>query len=289
MNKAVSLFASAALVASAALAQHAPDLNQGHVPDNHKMPTRLQANNRAGGAGGAGQLVNHGGPVMANAKVVLIFWGSSFGTASAPSNYAKAMQKFRDSQGGLVKHTNMLAQYNAPQSNLIGQLDVFDSSNPPSTNVTDAMVQGEVKKWFTGTNAKFDTIYEVFIPNGYFSSDGSSGSCGATGGVSLAYCAYHSNYAVSGGNVKYSIEPWPSCSGCSASGFTTENNAQHFMVHETREAMTDALGTAWWDRAGYEADDKCAWTGLFTEFDSATGLTFGYQPEYSNATRGCVK
>jgi hypothetical protein len=252
------------------------------------MPTRLSANNYAGGVGGAGTLSYHGGPVMANAKVVLIFWGSSFGTASAPSNYAKAMQKFRDTQGGLVKHTNMLAQYNASQSNLIGQLDVFDPSNPPQ-NVNDAAVQAEVKKWFSGTNAKFDTIYEVFLPSGSFSSDGTDASCGATSGYTLAYCAYHSNYAVSGGNVKYSIEPWPSCSGCKAAGFTTENNAQHFMVHETREAMTDALGTAWWDRAGYEADDKCAWTGLFTEHDSVTGLTFGYQPEYSNATRSCVQ
>ena len=38
---------------------------------------------------------------------------------------------------------------------------------------------------------------------------------------------------------------------------------------------------AWYDSSGNEADDKCAWTGLFTENG------YGYQPEWSNAISGC--
>ena len=54
-----------------------------------------------------------------------------------------------------------------------------------------------------------------------------------------------------------------------------------FVTHETREAVTDPLGNAWYDSSGNEADDKCAWTSLFLENG------YGYQPEWSNAIGGC--
>ena len=48
--------------------------------------------------------------------------------------------------------------------------------------------------------------------------------------------------------------------------------------HEIREAVTDSLGTAWFDSSGYEADDKCAWHNLY----QMTNGGFWVQPEYSN-------
>jgi hypothetical protein len=144
------------------------------------------------------------------------------------------------------------------------------------------MVQAEVARTVGFNPASTNTIYEVFIPSGYYSYDGGSTSCG---GPNLAYCAYHSSGDGThlATNVKYSIEPWPGCSGCAAAGWTTNQNANHFMVHETREALTDPYGTSWYDAVGYEADDKCAWQGLFLS------AGFGFQPEYSNATRTCVQ
>jgi hypothetical protein len=262
----------------------------------HKLPAQAarptQQAHSAAAPGGLGNLRNHGGPVIPYGKVVYIFWGSSW---SATDPMVTELQSFRDSFYGMVSHMGMLNQYNAPQNNLKGlQADVFDSANPSSAAVTDAMVQAEVQKWFAG---RYDnsTVYEVFIPNGYYSQDGSDTSCG---GPSVAYCAYHSNFVdgATGMNVKYSIEPYPSCSGCAGSGWTTTQNAEHFVVHETREALTDALGTAWYDLIGYEADDKCAWGtagGLDQSFifleNAADGHTYGYQMEYSNAVRNCVK
>jgi hypothetical protein len=49
-------------------------------------------------------------------------------------------------------------------------------------------------------------------------------------------------------------------------------------IHETRESVTDSLGTAWFDSKGYEADDKCAWHNLY----QTTAGGFWVQPEYSN-------
>ena len=62
-------------------------------------------------------------------------------------------------------------------------------------------------------------------------------------------------------------------------------NTEHFISHETREAVTDEDGTAWFDRRGNEADDKCAWSPA--PFIGTNG--YGYQWEWSNAASACVK
>ena len=126
------------------------------------------------------------------------------------------------------------------------------------------------------------TIYEVVLPSSSYSSSGSSTSCG---GPSLSYCAYHGHFTNGGNDVKYSIEPYPSCSGCKVSGWTDVQNQEHFVCHETREAVTDPDLNAWFDRRGYEADDKCAWSPA--PFIGTGG--FGYQYEWSNLTGSCVK
>ena len=101
------------------------------------------------------------------------------------------------------------------------------------------------------------TIYEVFLPPTSYASFGNYDSCG---GPNLVYCAYHSNFSHNGTDVKYASLPYPSCGGCQWTGFTAAQNFEHFACHETREAVTDPDGNAWYDRRGNEADDKCAWS-----------------------------
>jgi len=244
-------------------------------------------NNAAGQAGSNGNLIYHtGGKVILNAHVVLIFWGSF------PSGYTTNMQNFRN-QFGTNGEYNTITQYTGIDdatgttgaialSNLAaGPADFFDTTTPP-TNCTDAVVQSEVKKVIAAQGSTdYSAIYEVFIPSGSYSSSGSSTSCG---GPNLAYCAYHSHYVdASNKNVKYSIEPWAGCSGCQAFNDTSLDQ-EHFVCHETREAVTDPLGNAWFDRRGNEADDKCAWSP--TPFISGG---FGYQYEWSNLNSGCIQ
>jgi hypothetical protein len=196
------------------------------------------------------------------------------------------MQNFRN-QFGTTPEYNVITQYYDTTGNIVlsnlaaGTPDYFDTSTPP-TNVTDATVQSEVLKYLNLGNA-FDnnTIYEVFIPSSSYSSDGSGTSCG---GPSLSYCAYHGHFSNGGRDIKYAIEPWAGCSGCQSFG-NNELDEDHFVCHETREAVTDPDLSSWFDRSGNEADDKCAWSP--TPFIGTNG--FGYQYEWSNANSGCVK
>ena len=278
-----SMLALSCLLSAAAA--NAVDLEKARKPAAGGEHTIIYAPARGVAMPKAGQNIRyHNGPTITSAKVVLIFWGPSFNNAASPDFlYAQQIIAFRN-QFGTTGEYNTITQYSGIQlSNLVGtQADWFDTSTPP-TNVTDAIVQGEVNAYLAGHGGNnASTVYEVFIPSTSYSSSGTSTSCG---GPHLQYCAYHSWIGSGAGATKYSIEPYPSCGGCSVSGWTAAQNQEHFVCHETREAVTDPTGLGWWDNSGAEADDKCAWSPA--PFIGTGG--FGYQYEWSNAVHGCGK
>ena len=227
-------------------------------------------------------LLFHGGPVIKKAKVVEIFWGTEWGTQASPSTLALDTMSFFASFGTTGEY-NVITQYSGIQQHDLTNTSWFDGVNPP-TNVTDALLQGEVKKYLDtkhGGIAANSTIYEVFLPSTSYSSNGTSDSCG---GPNLVYCAYHGHFTYNSVDVKYASMPYPKCSGCQWPGFSVANNFQHFACHETREAVTDPDLNAWFDKFGAEADDKCAWTPA-----PFIGGGFGYQWEWSNSAHACVK
>ncbi len=226
-------------------------------------------------------LINHGGPTITSAKVISIFWGHEWGSQSSPSALANSMLGFF-SQFGATGEYKVITQYSNIQLTDLGQAYWVDQVNPP-TAVTDTMIQNEVIAYFgQGHTPNNSTIYEVFLPSTSYSVIGSATSCG---GPNLQFCAYHSNFTYGSNDVKYASMPYPGCGGCQSSGFSVEHNFDHFACHETREAVTDPDGNAWYDRSGNEADDKCAWSP--SPFIGTGG--YGYQWEWSNADRKCVK
>jgi hypothetical protein len=277
--KKVLVVAALLSLAPFAFAQRIDDTNGKHT---QLYPTKDQAPGWAKpGGGGAQNISYHGGPVITSAKVVSIFWGSQWGTDTNPSALAQGILGFF-AQFGSTGEYNVITQYSGIQKTNLTNTYWVDTSDPP-TNVTDSAVINEVINYF-GSHAGPDasTIYEVFLPSTSYASFGNSDSCG---GPNLVFCAYHSNFSHGGVDVKYASMPYPSCSGCHWTGFSVANDFEHFACHETREAVTDPDGNAWYDRRGYEADDKCAWSPA--PFIGTGG--YGYQYEWSNAVSGCVK
>ena len=280
--KRTLVFFAVLLIALGAFAQNVPELN----PNTHHFPVKGWA--RPGGGGGSNLIYHNGGAVIQAAHVVLIFWGPSFSGGGAQSTYAQQLQAFRGHFGTSPEY-NVITQYSQNGSQFIGlsnlssaaSPDWFDTSTPP-TNVTDAVVQGEVSAYLALHAFDASAVYEVIIPPSSYSSDGTSTSCG---GPNLAYCAYHGHFSSGANDVKYSIGPYPGCGGCQSAGFSDYQNAEHFVCHETREAVTDPDLNAWFDRRGNEADDKCAWSP--TPFIGSGG--FAYQYEWSNQVSGCVQ
>jgi len=234
---------------------------------------------------------NHGGPVITSAHVVFLFWGPTFANAtSADHAYATALQTFRNGLGTTGEY-NVITQYCGSNgcvalTNLgAGTPDWFDTRTPP-VKVTDALVQGEVNAYLASHTFDANAIYEVVIPSTSYSDDGTGAT--SCGGPSLAYCAYHSWIGSGVNATKYSIQPYPSCSGCKVSSWTATQNQEHFVCHETREAVTDPTGSTWWDgTTGQELDDKCAWSPTPFLFN-LNGVTSACQYEWSKVDGRCV-
>ena len=222
-------------------------------------------------------LTNHGGGVIAHPKVVFAFWGPSFNNAASPDfSYARTLQAYRNQLGGTAAW-ELLQQYGVVFPSMLGAgtPDWFDTSTPP-TNVTDAKVQAEVKRYLASHAYDSSTIYEVVIPSTSYSSSGSSTSCG---GPALAYCAYHATTSGTAGTIVYTIQPYPSCSGCKVAGWTDVQNQEHFVFHESAEAATNS----WFDSTGEQCMDKCDWSP--SPFLSGG---YGYQAVWSNSANACV-
>jgi hypothetical protein len=240
----------------------------------------------------AGGVTYHGGPVLVTARAVLIFWGPTFANASSPDHaYATTLQAFRN-QFGMSAEYNVLTQYyqivNGVKqfiqlTNLgAGTPDWFDTSTPP-TKVTDALVQREVNTYLASHTVDYlNTMYQVVIPSTSYSDDGAGDT--SCGGPNLQYCAYHSWIGSDPTAIKYTIQPYPSCSGCQVSGWTAAQNQEHFLDHEIINTVSDPTGHSWFSNTGQELADLCAWSP-----SPFLAGGFGYQYTWSNASGGCIK
>jgi hypothetical protein len=128
--------------------------------------------------------------------------------------------------------------------------------------VTDAQMQQEVLNYIQAHNLPEGLGYQYFV----FLAKGFSSCSGSQCFVSY-WCAYHSSFTDSGtGNtVLYANMPYAnySSSACGTgqdpSGDADAQATLNVTSHEANETITDALGNAWYDKAGYENGDKCAW------------------------------
>jgi hypothetical protein len=274
MKNRVLQFVLALSCGLSAVAVHAAN-PVGYTPvRGARPPMRMKAN-----------VTYHGGPVIVSPRVAFIFWGPSFTNAASPDYaYAQTLQSYRN-QLGTTPEFNVITQYSGIQlANLgAGTPDWFDTSAPPA-NVTDALVQSKVNQYLSLYPFNSSTIYEVVLPSTSYSTNPSLGqSCG--GPSTVTYCAYHNFFTSGSSVVKYSVQPYASCSGCQSPGWTAAQNQEHFIVHETREATTDPQLNAWFDPSGNEADDLCNW---FPAPFIGTG-GYAYQYEWSNASSSCVQ
>jgi hypothetical protein len=176
----------------------------------------------------------HGGPLIVNpsvTNVVAIYWGNSAYVINA------------------VNYTNYWATGN----------DVA----PPSSSPTDANMVAVIQAGINLGRIPYDpnTVYAIFTGPGI----------NLGGGFGSQYCAYHTHGTVTASGASrialYAAMPhnqdFPS--GCTAgypspNSDVAANSEVNTLAHEVEETTTDELGTAWYDRRGYENADKCAWT-----------------------------
>ncbi len=226
------------------------------------------------------------------ANAYAIFWEPT-GSYVSPTYNSLIRRYFGDVGGSPLYHNN--TQYTQTgggfPNNAVLAGSWVDTAAYPSKTLSDAQVQGEVThaKGVNHWSSSIDNVFFVFTAKGENICDGSS--CSFT-----SFCAYHGYF---GSNTLYAAMPYTG-TNLSACGVSTSPNHDfdadstiNVTSHEQMEAATDPLLNAWYDLAGYEIGDKCAWifgpTNQYGGDVTWNGHTYEVQKEWDNhLSRGCV-
>jgi hypothetical protein len=223
----------------------------------------------------AAQLIYNNGPLIAQAEVFTVFWGSACQQASLASTVGE-INGFFDFilTSSLVDQLSeySVAQYQIGHGKRAGSVTLI--SPDVSKTVDDAAIQTMIQQQISAGKlpaSNPNLIYFVFLPSGVTVTQGGSASC-------KVFCGDHD--AISS-DVFYAVMPFPDCSGCS-SNFSTFDALTVTASHELCEAITDPVpGQGWYDNQNGEIGDICAW-------QTKTISQYTVQKEWSNKSGKCV-
>jgi serine protease len=228
----------------------------------------------------------HHGSVQTSPAIYLVFWG--FQTYGDPSGEANRLTAFMNALGASA-WLNTVTQYyqTGPQyvTNPSGQLagTWYDDADPVPAHPRDADIRLEairLAQHFAVTSPQ--AAYVVATPSRHNIK-----------GFPRNYCAYHGDAA--GGRIPYTNLPYMSDGGQSCGAGSVNSGSAGLLDgvtivggHELAETQTDPNGGGWFDAAGNEIGDKCAWRHLQNTSFGSLG-TFPTQPLWSNAANGCIQ
>lgn len=263
---------------------------------------------------GSGSLVYHGGPVQHGTTAYAIYWVPS--GYSISSDYSSVIDRyFTDVAADSGKSSNVYysdTQYSDGAGKIQYQVafggSVVDTNPFPASGcsdpvsqttvcLSDAQIQAEVQRVASAQGWGGGPAKEFFM----FTAK-NVGSCAGSNECAFSYyCAYHSWIGSGSSETLYANMPYADTvpADCDATAHPNNSEADptlNVTSHEQNETITDPNGNAWYDRAGYENGDKCAWY-----FGSAIGSTsygqynqlinghpYELQEEYSNARKACI-
>jgi hypothetical protein len=171
------------------------------------------------------------------------------------------------------------------------------SDSDTAVCLTDAQEQAEIKKDIAAARWTAGPSTEFFL----FTAKG-IGSCLTSSECAFTYyCAYHSWSGSGSSVILYANMPYADTvpSACGTGQRPNGNEADdtiNVTSHEHNETITDEQGNAWYDSAGYEDGDKCAW--IFGAASGPNGAEYNQtinghhyylQEEYSNHDRTCIQ
>jgi hypothetical protein len=298
--------ATAVLMTAGSASASAPEtLHHGHIGGI------VHARGLTAAAKPAGNLLYHGGPVQHTNTTYAIYWVPSGFSVDATyvstingflANVARASGTTSNVYYSDTQYTDGSgrAAYSSTFGGSFVDTHAFPASgcNDRYTSVclSDAQIQTEIRRVVTlkGWKPGAGRMFFMFTPRNVGSCFGSSCSFSF-------FCAYHGDFGPSSSPTIYANQPYAAFvpSRCDSGQHPNGGDADatiNVASHEHNEANTDPLGNAWYDSAGEENGDKCAW-GFGTplgstahgQYNQAIGTGKYYlQREWSNRSGGCV-
>jgi Phosphate-induced protein 1 conserved region len=255
---------------------------------------------RVSGGGGAGNGISyHGGPVMMGTSKIYYIWYGDWSNNTAKT----ILPSFAANLGGSAYNNINTSYTNGTGKRIPNSVTYAGSINDNYSHgktLSDLDVQEIVTSAINGTDSAHQSARLPLDLNGvYFVL--TSADVMESSGFCTQYCGWHRAVNVNGVDVKYSFvgNPDQCPSACAVQTVSPNGNAgadgmASIIVHEFTEAVTDPLGSAWFDQRGYENADKCGWTyGTVSTAANGSlynlvlnGMQFLIQQNWVNASGG---
>jgi PKD domain len=254
-------------------------------------------------------LIWHSGPVQHTEQEYFLYWEPTGFTMPAsytgglntwlsnvqhdrwtPGNVFAVTQQYYDLSG--PGGSQRFVPYGITNAGQIADTNPFPASgcndgiNP--TCLTDSQVQAEITKVVSANHLRtgLETQFLLFLP-------ANVGECFQNGGPCAysTYCAYHSW----NGTYLYAVEPWTyQTANCDANAFFGLGYANNSPIdpevgvlsHEISETMTDPQLNSWYDAAGNEIGDKCAYNYDGQNYGTHSGLPNNGSGFYNQVING---
>ncbi len=322
---ALSLIAIALALGAAPAAQTADaDATAARVAGLVLVP---DAEGEDGGETSAANVLYHGGPVVHSAALYAIsvpppgaafdasyrsvvnqYLGDVAAAAGATDNVYSVATQYADGGGPIAYGSTVGGSWVDTQTPIPDDCSASyaGSTIAPAGCLTFADLRAEVMRAIAanGWPADLGAVYLVFTPRNV-------GSCYGTTPDTCAYdgfCAYHAYFRDGRSNpVVFAFVPYPDASaiggpscgpGAGPNGVGFGDAAANLVSHESSEAITDPLLTAWYDSAGPdlgEIADKCMTFGTTAGSGAArynqvlNGHHYLLQEESSNVSGSCAQ
>lgn len=230
-------------------------------------------------------LLYHGGPIQDAPRLYVVFWGPSWQSpAGDPQGVADRLLSFYRAIGGGA-WLNSVTQYTASDGTATGNAGsifagsyIDTASTPPARPSQSQLAAAAARAARHYGDFSASASYIVALPHGIRPS-----------GFGTQYCAWHSVANTSGGPVAFTNLPYMPDAGYSCGANSVASILDGVTIvggHEQAETESDPQLNAWYDGAGNENGDKCAWQDL--RVNPAAG-GFPTQPLWSNASSNCVQ
>ncbi len=247
----------------------------------------------------------HGGPLMLNTPNIYFIWYGCWqfsGQTCTPSHSS-------DGQGTVSLVNTFFGSLGGSGYELINSTYFDGSNNYVSGNVnTAASAQDNYSQGKRLSDSKVRAVVSRAINNGSVPSDSNglyfvltSSDVSETSGFCSSYCGWHDHTTMNGTDIKFSFVGNPDRCPRACEDQTTSPNGNsgadgmvNIMAHEQEEAISDPDLNAWYDSAGEENADKCAWRfgptktagngSLYNE--TIGGLNWLVQMNWQNACGG---
>jgi len=203
----------------------------------------------------------HNGPVLTAAANVYFVWYGNWGANAAGQTVLSDFTKALGGSPYFGINTTYTDALKVPVTNALTLAGATNDAYSQGTVLTDNGVRNVVSTAIALNRLPKDAngIYVVL----------SSADVKESSGFVTRYCGWHAHALIATTDIKFAFVGDPTTQGlanCSPQPKLSPNAAPgadamvSVLAHEIEEAVTDPDLNAWYDAAGSENADKCAWT-----------------------------